>query len=373
MGLTDVTTLVTASIVALVLFVVTVAVTPRLTAPVVGVVTRAALVLLTAVGLLVVVGLKLNDDNGWYVSWNDLRGPDDTADVSNSGAVAGAAAGDHRAKAAQEPAPTTLPPLPDPGRRVQAYDVTGTASGLHLPVSVVLPRSYESSPQKRYPVIVAFHGYPGTPSGWTKTMGVMDKMDEAVAQHRMAEAIIVVPQINTPLGRDGECVDGPKGTPQLETWLMKDAPGFARTHLRTATDRSGWAAAGYSAGAYCAAVAGILHPDTFGAAVVMGGYFRPDFSGGAPVVAPGSAAAERYDLLRTVATSPPTVALWIQAGKQSPYWPQMQQLQQLVRPPMSVTAEIQPDAGHRWDVWKAKLPDALTWLGANIPGFRPGD
>ncbi len=372
-GLTDMTTLVTAWIVTGGLFVVTVAFTPRLTAPVVGVLARAALVLLTAVGLLVGVGLQLNGDNGWYVSWEDLAGAQAQAQVSTEGdtAAAAAAAPGRSQDATTAHASTERPPLPSPGTRRQEFTVTGDASHLTLPVSVTLPASYATSPTRRYPVLIAYHGYPGAPSGWTKTMRVGQTIDEQVAANRLAETIVVVPQINSPLSRDGECMDGPAGTPQLETWLTEDVPRFAKARLRTIEDRSAWATIGYSAGAYCSAVAGILHPETFGAAIVMGGYVRPDFADGPPVLPAGSAAAGRYDLVAAVRKHTPSVALWVQAGRQSPYWSQIQALEQAVRPPTSLTTVVEPDSGHRWSVWQARLPDALRWLGAEIPGFRP--
>ena len=37
---------------------------------------------------------------------------------------------------------------------------------------------------------------------------------------------------------DTTAVDGPAGTPQLETWLTEDVPRFAKARLRTIEDRS---------------------------------------------------------------------------------------------------------------------------------------
>ena len=86
------TTLVTAWLITALLFVATVAFTPRLTRPFVGVLSRAVLVLLTSVGLVASVGLKLNADNGWYVSWSDLAGESGQAETTTEGMSAAAAA-----------------------------------------------------------------------------------------------------------------------------------------------------------------------------------------------------------------------------------------------------------------------------------------
>lgn len=369
MGLTDPLTLATTCAVTAVLYVAAVALTPRLTARLWGALARALLIAACSLGVLASVGMWQNDANGWYVSWSDLLGTDaDPASTGAQGSPAGVAAADTGAAPA---APHVTAPLPQPGRRLQTYEVTGTRSELRMQVLVYLPASYESSPQRSYPVVEALHGYPGTPAGWTGTMDVGAQIDAAVASHAIAESIVVVPQINQPLSRDGECVNGPAGTPQLETWVTSDVPQFVRTHLRARTDRSAWAVMGYSEGGYCAAMAGVLHPQTYGAAVVLSGYFTPQFDGSAPVLPPGSARARRYDLVAAVATAPPTVALWVQAGRLSEYWPQTQAFVQAVRPPTSVTTSVQGNAGHRWDVWKAQVPVALSWLGHEIPGFRP--
>lgn len=369
MGLTDPLTLATACAVTAVLYVAAVALTPRLTARLWGALARALLIAACSLGVLASVGMWQNDANGWYVSWSDLLGTDaDPASTGAQGSPAGVAAADTGAAPA---APHVTAPLPQPGRRLQTYEVTGTRSELRMQVLVYLPASYESSPQRSYPVVEALHGYPGTPAGWTGTMDVGAQIDAAVASHAIAESIVVVPQINQPLSRDGECVNGPAGTPQLETWVTSDVPQFVRTHLRARTDRSAWAVMGYSEGGYCAAMAGVLHPQTYGAAVVLSGYFTPQFDGSAPVLPPGSARARRYDLVAAVATAPPTVALWVQAGRLSEYWPQTRAFVQAVRPPTSVTTSVQGNAGHRWDVWKAQVPVALSWLGHEIPGFRP--
>ena len=40
------------------------------------------------------------------------------------------------------------------------------------------------------------------------------------------------------------------------------------------------------------------------------------------------------------------------------------------RAPTAVHAVVLQNAGHRDSVWKALLPEALRWLGANVRGFR---
>ena len=98
------------------------------------------------------------------------------------------------------------------------------------------------------------------------------------SQHRMAPSIVVVPRIDTPASLDTECVNGGPGQPQTDTWLAHDLPAWTVNHFRVERKRTSWATVGYSYGAWCAASLAMRHPDVFGAAVVLLGYFRPDFS-----------------------------------------------------------------------------------------------
>jgi len=35
-----------------------------------------------------------------------------------------------------------------------------------------------------------------------------------------------------------------------------------------------------------------------------------------------------------------------------------------------VSATVFQNAGHRVSLWQGLLPGSLTWLGANVPGFK---
>ncbi|HYO85780.1 MAG TPA: alpha/beta hydrolase-fold protein, partial [Dermatophilaceae bacterium] len=260
--------------VTVVVIAVAVVLTGRLRRGLFGALGRLVLILLVAVMAIVSVAVKLNNDNGWYASWNDLLGtpPESATQLRGLTAREAAAAG---SSSSHKTAPAgSIPPLAQAASRTQYLSVHGNSSGIVNPVTVLLPASYFSG-NRTYPVIEAFHGIPGSPSGWTKTMGIVAILDTAVSAKELSESIVVVPELNSPPGRDGECVNGPAGTPQLETWLMKDIPQYVESHFRVRTDRASWAAIGYSAGGWCAAMAGILHSDVFGASISLGGYFSP--------------------------------------------------------------------------------------------------
>lgn len=346
----------------------------------------ARIAVLACVNLLVVasVATYLNASNGWYSSWSDLLGAAPQEQTGQQGDAAQAAAADIPGATPPAPLPTSYPALPTPGARLQKYTVTGRASGLTGQIEVYLPQGYEDEAHRdrRYPVMEAFHGFPGSPSGWTSKMNAPAQLDQAVAEGRIRESILVAPQITIPATVDSECVDDQpgrtqsrtqddqSGKTQMETWVSKDVPQFVRDHFRVEQTRDAWAALGYSVGGYCATLMGIHHAETFGAIVSLGGYVAPDFATGSPWPS-GSPWASRYDLTAQLKAKPPAVAMYIQAGRQSPFWPQIRAFLDAARPPTSVTSVVLLDSGHRWDLWQAEMPKVLTWLGSSIPGFRP--
>ena len=216
---------------------------------------------------------------------------------------------------------------------------------------------------------MALHGFPGGPQQFT-SLGMNDLVDRAAAARTMRHAIVIAPQINSPSTVDTECVNAPGGL-QTETWLAEDVPEFARTHFRVAQGPGSWATFGFSYGGWCAAMTTVRHPDVFGAAIVMQGYFRPELTPGYQPFQPGSAAWQSYDLARIAQHTPPPVALWLLTSRNDPpSYAQATRLEHAARAPLSVTNNV-ITGGHRVEVWAPHVPEAFAWLGATLPGFTP--
>ena len=343
-----------------------------------GVLARLGVQVLTSALVVLSVATVLNRQNQWYVSWSDLFGSSPTPVVK---ADAGGAAPQVALReqptgsALPTPLPTVhqFPPLPSPGQRVQTFTVTGGASGLTGKVMVSLPVGYEdpANAGRSYPVIMAFHGYPGSPDVWMQGVNLVPSLDSLGGEGKIAPVIVVAPQLEFPAGVDTECVNGGTGQPQVETWLAKDVPDALATHLRVAHDRTGWATLGFSSGGWCAAMMTMLHPELFGAGVVLGGYTQPLFEKGYVPFHAGEAAWKRYHLVTLASSAPPPVALWLQTSKaDSLSYSSSEALLHAARAPLSIQSEVEVSAGHRMTVWAGAVPTALTWLGSTIPGFH---
>lgn len=368
MSLTGTALPVLLAVVALALFVVLAAGFPVVRRRWLAVSTRGAGIAMLNVVVLCLVGVIANDHFGFYVSWSDLAGARSPVTVTHHGATARAAV-TKRIRSPLAAPPATLPALRSSGR-LQTYRVTGARSGLTGQVLVLLPRGYDPKSAHRYPVIEALHGIPATPSGWLTGLNIQGALDSEVAAHAIAPSIVVMPQDNFPLSLDGECVNGPPGTPQVETWLSSDVPRFVTSHFRVATDRASWAVTGYSEGGWCAAMVGMLHPDVFGGALEFSGTFRPEFTYAYEPF--GHHLPDRYDLVLLTRRHPPAMAMWVQASKQDGYsYPPTAAFLKEVHAPLSVTTDLLKTGGHRVQLWESELPGALKWLGQNLPGFAP--
>ncbi|MDU0315122.1 alpha/beta hydrolase-fold protein [Phycicoccus sp. M110.8] len=356
------------ALLAVALFVVLAAGLPVVRRRWVAVTTRAGGIAALNVVVLCLVGVIANDHFGFYVSWNDLAGARSPVTITHHGGTTRLALS-HRLRGGLTPPPSVLPALKASGR-LQTFQVRGSTSGLSGEVLVLLPPGYDPSSSRRYPVIEALHGIPGNATSWLRGMNLQQSLDAEVAARKIAPSLVVLPQDNFPLSLDGECVNGPSGTPQTETWLAQDVPRFVTSHFRVATDRGSWAVAGYSEGGWCAAMVGMLHPNIFGGDLVFSGTFRPEFT---PTYRPfGHALPARYDLIRLAAKNPPAMAMWVQSSKRDGYsYPPTALFLKSVRAPLSVTTDLLKTGGHRVMLWASEVPSALQWLGQGLPGFAP--
>ena len=370
MELTGTALIVVLAIAALACFAVVVIGVPRRGRPAVRMAVRAIEVVVLNVVVLSLFGAALNDQYLFYSSWSDLLGSGSAKVESHQGGTQGdvitAQVRGQGLSHVVEPA--TLPPLPNPHARLQTYQVTDPRTGNTGSVLVYLPVGYDPAAPRRYPVLEGLHGFPGGPAGFAK-LSFFSSVDELTAAHRLAPSIVVVPMIDTPPSLDTECVNGAPGEPQTDTWLSTDIPAWTARHFRVQTARTSWATVGYSYGAWCAASLTMRHPDVFGAAVVLLGYFRPDFSPAYDPLSPASRG--NYDLIHLARTNPPPVAVWVLTSREDPLsYATSSRFLSVARAPLDVTGVVLAHGGHRVAIFAPYIPAALQWLGQTLPGFR---
>ncbi len=330
---------------------------------------RAVKVLLLNAVVLLLAFALLNDDYVFYTSWNDLFAADPAASqLHRGGTVAGTlgrtVAGDGVVAVSQ----TRSFAIPEPNARLQRYSVRDP-SGAAMEVLVDLPAGYDPSSPREYPVIVGLHGFPGFPASFVNR-NILTSADALVAQHRLAPTIFVIPQIDDPSTLDTECVNAPAGVgPQTDTWLSSVIPAWTVQHFHVRVDRASWATLGFSYGGWCAVALAMRHPDVFGTAISLEGYFEPLFP---KDYQPLSAAGLRsFDLVGLARSAPPPIAIWLFASREDAVsYRTTAAFLRAVRPPLTVQAVVVPTGGHRFSVFQSYIPTCLQWLGANDPAFR---
>lgn len=331
-----------------------------------GTLGRAGAAVALVVAVLLAIALAVNRDSLWFSRWSDLLGATAPATVSTHGAepsqASSATVGTRPGPSVQIPA--SYPALPAPGSSLQKYSYTGSASGLTGDIEVILPPGYDpNSAPGTYPVIVAMHGYPGTPGGWTHSMDMPNYLTASVNAGNVAPTVVIAPTVAFPRGADTECLEGKA---KIETWLTRDMVSFATEHFPVSTERSSWAAVGYSAGGWCAMLVGAKHAAFYGAAGSLDGYFRPMFGGKGE-----SHVGTPYDLVEAARREAPEVALWVQVSKDSAFYDNNRAFVDAAVSPTSVTLVTVEFGGHRWSLWRRDVPTYLSWLGSNVSGFSP--
>jgi putative tributyrin esterase len=137
---------------------------------------------------------------------------------------------------------------------VKTVEFDGNSIGRKMKYNVVLPVSYESSPDRRYPVLYLLHGYTSNYTAWAR-LGVPKFAKEY-------DLIIVMPDAgNSWYANWAESRDDQKN--RWEDYMIKDLVGHVDATYRTVAAREGRAINGLSMGGYGALMLGLRHPDLF--------------------------------------------------------------------------------------------------------------
>ncbi|MFI5494751.1 alpha/beta hydrolase [Actinoplanes sp. NPDC051859] len=252
------------------------------------------------------------------------------------------------------------------GSQVRKFTVPGKASGLNLTMYVYLPAAYQAGGKQRFPVIQAFHGYPGSPRTWLKKLKVQERLDAEIAAGRMSPTVVLFPFQTPEQLLDTECTNM-QGGPQTETFLTVDVPAFAKAKFRIHTDRTGWGLIGYSAGAYCVSSLLLRHPQLYSAGASMSG-----LSGPAINVGDGKEATEHDVVWRLKNLPRPAVALWIGWAKDEQAIRRDSELIAAhATAPIRLTTAVVERGGHSHAVWRQMLPPAFDWLSAQLARPHP--
>ncbi len=155
---------------------------------------------------------------------------------------------------------------------------------------IYLPEGYTQAPARRYPSLYLLHGSPGGPHDWLGAAHAAAISDALIAEQKMRPTILVFPDGNGSVIRSSEWANSYDGRQMVENAIAYDLVTYVDTHFRTIASPAYRAIGGLSEGGYGAANIALHHPDIFGTAICLSGYYVAH----GPVFGDTSVAAQSY-------------------------------------------------------------------------------
>jgi enterochelin esterase family protein len=148
-----------------------------------------------------------------------------------------------------------------------------TAAGAEKTMRVYLPPGYDTSGDRRYPVLYLNHGGGENDTHWTASGFAQNILDNLIAAGKARPMIIAMPNTGgvvsgTPpkLGEDDACTQE----------YLKDILPYVDSHYRTRPNRESRAVAGLSMGGFVTLNTGLTHLETFGELYVYSSGYWPE-------------------------------------------------------------------------------------------------
>ncbi|MFK8909557.1 alpha/beta hydrolase, partial [Streptomyces sp. YS-3] len=329
---------------------------------------RLGMVLVAQVSAVVAVFVAVNDRYGLYGSWGDLLGTESHVAAAPDLGADGTGGRDLRAAPRVRQAFTPVTGESGLGPGLLLTHLRGAVSGAEGEVYVWLPPQYGEAAyrNKDFPVVELLAGYPGSARDWWNNLDAQTQLRPMMERGEVAPFILVEPRTTLLPGRDTGCANAP-GVVNADSWLSVDVRKMVTDTFRARGDAQGWAVAGFSAGAHCAADLALAHPDRYRAAVGFSGYNDP-------AAEPDSITAHDARLRRTTdplwilthARRPPLASLYLTGERRDGYDDAMA-LRRAAKPPTRVTV-VPSTGGHRVTVWRPLVPAAFRWLSGVVAG-----
>jgi len=141
-------------------------------------------------------------------------------------------------------------------------------------VTIYLPPGYDQSRGRRYPVVYE------APFGLGPLGPFLDGyFTSGVAP---AEILVFVAETGGPYP-DSECANSYDGRERFESFVVDTVVPFVDGHFRTIPTRAARTIYGPSQGGFCAAMLLLRHPDVFGQAIALSGYYTAGVASGQTV------------------------------------------------------------------------------------------
>jgi enterochelin esterase-like enzyme len=164
--------------------------------------------------------------------------------------------------AAESPTEPTVTPMPDVcpylRGRTETGTITSVAMGEQPRYLVHLPPCYDQYPNRAFPTLYLFHGWPLNEWHWID-LGVADWADDWVSRGLIGPFIIVMPGVS----QNGRYVHSSGGDGSFEGFVVNELVPHIDAAYRTIVDPSGRAVGGISRGGVWALEIALRNQDVF--------------------------------------------------------------------------------------------------------------
>jgi enterochelin esterase-like enzyme len=260
--------------------------------------------------------------------------------------------------------PPTIRNAHGPHGTIVRDDVVSVAlGGQKKDFLVYLPPSYNTAQGqiKHYPTLYLLHGSPGRDSDWF-TGGKADQAaDTLIALGKISELIMIVPDGNGRPGQTSEWGNSYDQRQKIETYVSSDLVKYVDAKYHTIADAAHRAIAGLSMGGFGAMNIAVHHPDVFGYAISLGGYYRAEGS----IWGNNALYMHQNSPIEVLPSDRQAWLLQIYIGaatKDQPYYTYAKQfVQELGKLHMRYQFDVE-NGSHSWHVWQMQIYYTLPWL-----------
>ena len=272
------------------------------------------------------------------------------------------------------PLPATAASAAAPGTQVAAsggYLKDGAffsqSLGRTMPYGIYLPPTYESDPNRHYPVVYMLHGAGGHYSEWV-AYGLPETAEDLIWDGQIQPLIIVMPQgdhsyfVNH-VGTDGE---------RWGDYLAFDLVAHIDTMYHTIPQPSSRAIGGLSMGGFGALQLAFTHPEIFGVVGAHSPALRT-VEQLSDILDPTDA-PEDFDPIEVAKAINPTYAprIWVDAGAEDEWADRVVILGQTLDE-RSITHEVRLLPGeHTGEYWTARVGDYIHFYARSVIGDTLG-
>ncbi|MGK5631884.1 alpha/beta hydrolase-fold protein [Streptomyces sp. URMC 123] len=338
------------------------------TLPIVGLVRtrgwrRICSAVLALGGVLLVLAALVNQHFSYVRHVEDLfgLGSREIVDV-REGAPPGEVARTLGAVAGRSPGRGVLLKMPVPGQR---SGIKGRSAYVYLPAQYFAPE-YAGT---RFPVLELLHGMPGEPADFLRSLDADRLYEKSLEQRRTGPMIVVMPDGNGSRWRSTEGVNAVGGE-RAETYLTEDVADTVERYFRALPRGRDWALAGFSVGGYAAVNLALRHPDQYGAAASMSGYYtavEDEYTG---KLYRGDERVKRENSPTWWIEHHPLgrQAFYLMAGSDDSFtWEHTPPFHRRLRElGADVELAVMPNGKHDYRAWRKSLPDVYNWAWAKV-------